>query len=253
MGETKVDPSQLDEAAITDIKTDGGSIQPDTKHIDFQSPLGAEVDGDGVSVSIGSIGGLPGEAADAQTPKTHSNTVHSPAMLENAANKFPAYDGKTSPHDDDLLLLEDSENSYVKKKLAIASLLSGGGIFTEWHYEADEDEDYKTGDFGQKVRLTVTPDTAGTYLILGFCELLNTSANGETVARIEQDDTDELMRWAYEPEDTGADFYNGCMGFAVVSLTAAAHTFDLDYKEEGNGTAYIRKARIIAVRVNTGG
>ncbi len=126
MGETKIDKDQVDEKVVTDVKNDGTPLKVDSEHINYQSPLSATVDGDGVSVSITDVDGLSGDLADDQTPTTHGNTKHSPAMLENAADKFTAFTEKTSPVGNDILLMEDSADSHNKKKVKMANLLGGG-------------------------------------------------------------------------------------------------------------------------------
>jgi len=49
------------------------------------------------------------------------------AQLKRAANDFLAFAEKTSPHDDDLLLIEDSQASGAKKRLKIHNLPGGPG------------------------------------------------------------------------------------------------------------------------------
>ncbi len=49
------------------------------------------------------------------------------AIHDNEANEISAITEKTTPADNDLLIIEDSEASYVKKSLKISNLPSGGG------------------------------------------------------------------------------------------------------------------------------
>lgn len=49
------------------------------------------------------------------------------AIHDNEANEISAITEKTTPSNDDLLLIEDSDASYVKKKLKISNLPSSGG------------------------------------------------------------------------------------------------------------------------------
>lgn len=49
------------------------------------------------------------------------------AIHDNVSGEIAAITEKTVPHDDDLLLIEDSEASNAKKRLKISNLPSGGG------------------------------------------------------------------------------------------------------------------------------
>jgi hypothetical protein len=62
--------------------------------------------------------------------------------------------------------------------------------------------------------------------------------------RVEVNDTTEIgfSIWAYNVfEDSG--------GFAVTDLSAGSYTIDLDWRQSGGGTAYIRRARLLFWRI----
>lgn len=61
---------------------------------------------------------------------TDINAIH-----DNVANEVSALSEKTSINDNDLVIIEDSEASYVKKKVK-ASNLPGQGSFKEYHFDA---------------------------------------------------------------------------------------------------------------------
>jgi hypothetical protein len=53
------------------------------------------------------------------------------AIHDNAANEISAITEKTTPANDDLFVIEDSEASYVKKRLKISNLPGGAGGLTQ--------------------------------------------------------------------------------------------------------------------------
>jgi hypothetical protein len=73
------------------------------------------------------------------------------ALHDNQANEFSAVAEKTSPVDNDIFLIEDSEASYVKKKLKMTNILAGstaaGTAFDDANFDkfldgADESTEY---------------------------------------------------------------------------------------------------------------
>jgi len=100
--------------------------------------------------------------------------------------------------------------------------------------------------YQQKLRLT-TPDLPlGDYLIEWYAEVKHSNATqSEYVqARVEVDDTSEIgiCEWCFPAWD---DF--GGMSFA--ESVSGVHTFDLDFRIQGGGTAYIRRARMLFRRL----
>jgi len=64
----------------------------------------------------------------------HNDTY---AIHDNIANEISALSEKTVVHDNDLVIIEDSEAAYAKKKVKASNLPgSGGGGFKEYHFDA---------------------------------------------------------------------------------------------------------------------
>lgn len=100
--------------------------------------------------------------------------------------------------------------------------------------------------YQQKLRLTLTDIPAGKYIVQWYCELRhsNNTASERAEMRVEVNDTTEIgfSIWAYNVfEDSG--------GFAVTDLSAGSYTIDLDWRQSGGGTAYIRRARLLFWRI----
>jgi hypothetical protein len=98
----------------------------------------------------------------------------------------------------------------------------------------------------QKLRLTTPALPAGKYVVEWYAEIKhsNTTQSEYIEARIESEDTTELgyCAWAFPAWD---DFG----GFAVADLGAGVQNLDIDYRAQGGGTAYIRRARILLWRI----
>jgi hypothetical protein len=98
----------------------------------------------------------------------------------------------------------------------------------------------------QKLRLTLTDIPAGKYIVQWYCELRhsNNDAAERAEMRVEVGDTTEIgySIWPYNLfEDSG--------GFAVYDFSAGSYTVDLDWRAQGGGTAYIRRARLLFWRI----
>lgn len=101
-------------------------------------------------------------------------------------------------------------------------------------------------DWQQKLRLTISDVPAGKYVVQWYCELRhsNNDAAERAEMRVEVNDTTEIgfSPWPYNVfEDSG--------GFAVTDLSAGSYTIDLDWRQQGGGTAYIRRARLLFWRI----
>jgi hypothetical protein len=103
--------------------------------------------------------------------------------------------------------------------------------------------------FQQKVRITTPSLEAGTYYIGWSCEISSNADEKQNQVQVELDDTTQL---AFHHEETKVKYVDSewrtVSGFWVGSLTAAAHTIDLDYRTL-NDTIYIRRARLVMWRI----
>jgi hypothetical protein len=118
----------------------------------------------------------------------------------------------------------------------------------EINYESDEAADTTAlTDWQEKVKLSVTDLPAGTYLVQWYCEMKhsNNTLSEYAEARVTIDDTTEIGQsiWPYGD-------YEDMAGFRVYTMGSAGdHEFDIDFRVQGGGSAYIRRARLFLWRI----
>jgi hypothetical protein len=104
--------------------------------------------------------------------------------------------------------------------------------------------------YQQKLRLTTGAIEAGTYRIGWMYDWGMTSNSYNFDAQV-QVDTTTLMNHVEEPQDASTAQRHQVSGFAYVTLTAATHNVDLDYRSSNaSGTARIQNARLEIWRVS---
>ncbi len=190
-------------------------------------------------------------------------------------NIFP-YTEKVTPHNDDTLFLEDSEDSYNKKKLKISSLgTHAHSNKTEIDLVTDGDHDVRTDNPHQlsfnsladiqydtdegitsttsltyinKLSFNFVPADAGTYIVSWYFEDTNSNVNKGVQTRIELDDTTELGAHTTYPEI--AEEYNQHSGFAIVDLGSGSHQIDLDLRLVSTGIARVRRTRMYIRKIS---
>lgn len=72
------------------------------------------------------VAGLPGVLADDQPPQSHGNEAHDDNLV-GEVGVINAMTEKATPHDNDLLVIEDSEDAFNPKKVPWSALPEGGG------------------------------------------------------------------------------------------------------------------------------
>jgi hypothetical protein len=100
----------------------------------------------------------------------------------------------------------------------------------------------------RKLRMSITDLPEGSYRIGWYYEWAQSSQSTDFRARVQLDDTTDLMYHSQEVKDSGTDQSVPVCGFAYVDLTEGDHVVDLDYWAEGN-TSYIQNARLEIWRV----
>ena len=132
------------------------------------------------------------------------------------------------------------------KALSI-TITSGGGTSATYQFASSDGESSTTStSYTNKTTMTFTPNSSDDWIIFAFAEFKESSTSYRAGVQFAIDaavaqDSDVA------PKDTTD--YQSFMGMKVVTLPAASHTFSIDYKtSNAGGTAYIRNARIVAVR-----
>jgi hypothetical protein len=155
------------------------------------------------------------------------NTTGFPTTTHIRLAKLRAQDGAIVTMDDERVILT-------------------AGIDKEIHQEKAEAQDSNTSTWQQKLRLSLTDIPDGTYVVMWYCELRhsNNDAAEQAQMRIEVNDTTEIgfSAWLYNVWEDSA-------GMTIQDISAGSHTVDLDFQASGGGTAYIRRARLMAWRI----
>jgi hypothetical protein len=117
---------------------------------------------------------------------------------------------------------------------------------TNFASENDEDESVTTDTaWQQKLRLT-TPSLAidDRYVFFWYLEIKANLQNKNSAARIQVDDTTTIL----ESEREGNEWFPMSGLYIATIAIAGTHTIDIDYRAI-DGTAYIRRARLIGWKV----
>jgi hypothetical protein len=183
---------------------------------------------------------------------TVDDGADSTAIHDNISGEINAVVEKTDSTAGDFVLIEDSEDSFSKKKVSLDNLFSG---VLDSKYASSLGEDSTTStSFQTKLTLTFTPQEEG-YYELQFSAMVSCSDTGVFIkTRVRVDDTtvynainQELYNFKYSD---GA--YYGRSGTNVVHLTATSHTFDFDYCSGDSGkTAYMKEAYMVLRRTQS--
>ena len=146
----------------------------------------------------------------------------------------------------DGLLAGDSDDAVPTEKAVKEYIDSFVTVFNN----ASEGNSSTTGlSLVQKVKLTFTA-LASDYLISWSAEVNSTDSGTRVNVVVEQDDTTTLSDTDWNPDGNAGTGYGPHSGFAIVTLTAASHDFDIDFASTQSGkSVQIRRARITAKRM----
>jgi hypothetical protein len=126
-------------------------------------------------------------------------------------------------------------------------VLLSAGIDREIRQNKDEGQSSTTStSYEQKVRLELDGIPDGAYIVQWYVELRHSNNTpGEIVEmRVEVNDTNEIgfSTWMYNVWEDAA-------GFTIQDVSAGDHFIDLDFRVQGGGTAYCRRARLLFWRI----
>jgi hypothetical protein len=172
--------------------------------------------------------------------------VSDDAQLKRASGDFNSFTEKTGPVNDDIILIEDSADTYAKKKIKKSSLYAsafGGGAS-----DTAVDSEASTTETSYQDRVNYTTGTlqAGRYRI-GFQFLAKTGGAGQ-VGQYAID----VAGGESEAVECKDNYYQLQSGFVYYDLASAGTiNIKLKYKSGGtNSTAYIMKARVEVWKVS---
>lgn len=199
------------------------------------------------------------------------------AIHDDIAGEINAISEKALPINNDIIIIEDSADSYNKKKAKLNNLPLDTTNFDKRLSSADDTvqeaietlDDYPFGleydyseslsessttsaTYVQKLRHNIPAgNPAGTYMIYFQ---FNHSANDENEVQsfqVELDDTTVLEDVHTVQKKKYADgVYNLISGWTIVALTAGAHTIDIDYAIAAAMTVYIKNCKLAIWRIS---
>lgn len=118
-----------------------------------------------------------------------------------------------------------------------------GGL-SEFNYAEDESTSSTTsGTYQQKLRLTTGSLVGGNYFIQWHYEGYTSDIDANF--RVQVDDTTTISEIEHVSVDEGDKHYwSSFSGIKRINLSAGVHNIDIDYNDDGGGSAQIRRARI---------
>lgn len=178
---------------------------------------------------------------------TSRSGLDNTAIHDNVANEITAISEKTTLVNDDEFVLEDSAASYVKKSAKLSAVRKDFGKDYDSAESLGESSTTST-DWQTKTQL-VSAALTGTYRIGFSCRYWHGGVADTVQVRFQNTtDTSTLCgEYGVEPKDS-TDRFAGC-GFAEVTFTGASKTFEIQYRQQRGGTAYIDQARVELWRV----
>jgi len=177
--------------------------------------------------------------------------VTNDAQLKRSSGDFAVFSEKTSPSSTDIILIEDSASSNVKKKVQIGNL--NASIFPNYYYSSSDGESNTTSTYPNyinKLTYTVTP-AAGTYILEWQVCYVSSGATLDNWIKVSNTTTTTIYtEGRIEAEISYSN--TGWMvrqGFIIYTSTGVSNTFTIDFCRHSTGTSYTKNARILLRRV----
>jgi len=148
---------------------------------------------------------------------------------------------------DDIIINDGAADLSKDDSLVVVQFAEPIGMFFGRKYKNksnDSESSTTSTNWQEKASLSVSSIPAGKYRI-GWCAELKQSGDAKAILQVQLDDSDQINGTT---ENKGE--YRTHSGFKKKNLTAASHTIDIDYKQNNNGTAFIRNARIELWRID---
>ena len=158
---------------------------------------------------------------------------------------------KGTPVSADVLLIEDSADSFNKKRIAVSSIPGASNVFGEdpQHVSSISRTTTTSTTFQNKATLT-TPALTGTYRIGWAAIIDHSSASTDCECRL-YNNTDAVVVGGtaiHEPKDSRNRIHVG--SFEHIVFSGSAKTFNLQYRSESANTTGIQDAHIEIWRVS---
>jgi hypothetical protein len=143
-------------------------------------------------------------------------------------------------------------NGLATKKITPQNLIDSVDIdqVAANYVTSDGEVTSSSNAFALKVSLAFTAE-ATTYIIFYSAEIASDSNNVKVIIQLEEDNTTVIA--SVDPTaNSGSAGFAVFSGYDVRTLTAGAHTYDMDYRSStANKTVRVRRARIFAMKFTT--
>ena len=140
-----------------------------------------------------------------------------------------------------------TDNVAATASKALSIVVTSGGTSATYQYVSSDTETSTTStNYVNKATITFTPSASDSWVVFAFAEIKNSSTSYLTGIRLTIDGS-VAQDSTIAPKATND--YQSFAGMKVVTLSSASHTCNVDYRSSNaSGTAYIRNARIVAIR-----
>jgi hypothetical protein len=162
----------------------------------------------------------------------------SPLTTKGDVMAYSTVDARLGVGSNDQVLTADSAQTLGVKWGAVPFALCERAV------SAADDETTST-TFQQKLRLTTSTLTSGSYRVTWYAEANSTDSGTPVELQIELDDTTTLGYAEVIPEGSGSSGYGMFSGFIYLDSTSGILEIDMDYKSGTSGkTVHIKNARL---------
>ncbi len=196
--------------------------------------------------------GLVTAGADITKADVGLSNVTNDSQLKRSAGDFGTFPIKLTPVDADRVLIEDSEDSFIKKALPMTSLPKNFG--TQYINAASlEESSNSTTTYVSKLLMTTPSFPAGTYMISWYAEVRSGTSNrfGDTQIRV--DGTQVAINTPYITFNDPLISYP-CSGIINYTFaTAGIKNIEMRFRRNPNSSSttwYIRNATFMMFRVS---
>jgi len=201
-------------------------------------------------VTVGSLP-LGGDLGGTLSTATVDDGADGTAIHDDTSGEINAITAKTALVGADEFLIEDSEDSNSKKKAALSDIndiVIFGSHFQSVNTDGQADND--TGVYATTQTLTTGTIPAGDYYIGWYFEAFSDdNSSGYFDAYIQLDGTTTIGAMYEEVADESN--WMPISGFYIATFgSATTHTVTMNYRNDNNGTASIRRRRIVIWRVS---
>lgn len=204
--------------------------------------------------SLAAFGTTAGTFCQGNDARLSDNRTDANAIHKNVANEISTITEKVTPVSADLIIIEDSAASGVKKRVQVGNLPGGGTpavfgtYFQQWSNEVSATNG-TTSWVNHQNRTTATL-AAGTYRIGWYAtgRLDNVSNDLEFQVLV---DSAAVGEYKAEQKDNGPLQRNSFSGFVYITLLAATHTIQFQFRtSNATYTAQCWQSRLEIWRVS---